>query len=136
VSRFRFRLSRDVVRNRETYRRGFYGDEWVGDHHAFWMVESCDGELAGFCSAVRLANDATVFLSSAYVFRPFRGRGLQRAMIRHRTAWAKRGGAKAVITYTVEGNWPSAASLLKTGFRPYEPAWPWVGRAWYFQRAP
>ena len=132
---FRFVLSPDTAANMALFRRGFHEDEWVGDHHTFWRVETTGGEVAGFCSAVVVPGESTVFLSSACVFRAYRGANLQRAMIRHRLRWAKRRGVTAVLTYTVEKNWPSAANLLREGFRVYEPAYPWVGKAWYFQRA-
>lgn len=129
--------SRDASENRRLFHRGFPYERWVGDHHVFWIARCAStGRIAGFCSAVFLPSEHTVFLSSAYVFSEFRGRQIQRTMLRHRLRWAKRQGATTVVTYTVEKNWRSATNLLRMGFHAYEPAWPYVGRAWYFQRTP
>jgi GNAT superfamily N-acetyltransferase len=82
-----------------------------------------------------LAQEPGAFLSSAVVFKGHRGGGLQRRMIRRRLAWARRRGAKYMVTYTIHGNWPSAYNLLRAGFKAYDPQYEYAGRAWYFQRA-
>lgn len=128
------RISRDLALNKALYARGLPGDPWVGDHHTFWIARDADGEPVGFCSAVYMAWEQSVFLSSAVVFRAARGRGLQRRMIRTRVAWARRRGAECVLTYTVEHNWPSAYNLLREGFRHYDARYAWVGKAWYFRK--
>lgn len=128
------RISRDLDYNKALYARGLPDDPWVGDHHTFWVARTPDGEPVGFCSAVFLPHETGIFLSSAVVFRAFRGSGLQRRMIQRRLAWAKRHGATHAVTYTIVGNWPSVASLLRCGFHAYDPHWAWVGRAWYFKR--
>jgi GNAT superfamily N-acetyltransferase len=129
------RISRDIEANRALFARGLPGDLWVGDHHTFWIATDDSGEAVGFCSAVLLPWDKTVFLSSAVVFRAARGNGWQRRMIRHRLRWAARHGMTDAVTYTVRENWPSAVSLLGCGFRTYEPRHAWAGRVWYWHRA-
>ena len=132
---YTLRQSRDLETNQKLFARGLPGDEWVGDHHTFWIAYAPSGEVCGFCSAVQVDAEHSVFLSSAVVFPAHRGKGLQRRMIRHRIAWAKRNGATTVVTYTVPHNWRSINSILRLSFQYYEPAWAWAGRgAWYFFR--
>jgi GNAT superfamily N-acetyltransferase len=126
--------SRDASGNLALWHRGMPEDKWVGDHHTFWHLLSPEREVAGFCSAVYLPSERSVFLSSACVFRAHRGKDLQRKLIRHRMRWAKAQGADVVLTYTVDGNWPSAWNLLREGFHAYTPEYAWVGKAWYFKR--
>ena len=130
---YRLRRSRNVKRNRALFARGMPGDAWVGDHHAFWIAVTGAGEVCGFCSAVLIAKDATVFLSSAVVFPAHQGHGLQRRMITRRVTWARQQGATHIVTYTLAHNWSSITSLLRSGFRRFVPGWTWAGRGvWYF----
>ncbi len=48
-------------------------------------------------------------------------------MIKARIAWAKRVGAREIITYTLLRNYDSFVNLLKCGFRFYKPEVPYVG---------
>lgn len=120
---------------RQLWPRVMPGDDWPGDHHHYWCAWDGD-HLVGLCSAVRLeAEPSVVFLSSTAVLRTHRGRGLQRRMVRHRIRWARRQGARVVITYTRNDNWPSAANLVREGFQWYAPARSWAGAGmWYFRR--
>ena len=68
---------------------------------------------------------ATGYLSMAGVHQDYRGRGLQKRLIRARVRHAKRIGWKYVITYTID-NPPSENSLISCGFRRYSPADPYV----------
>ena len=132
---YRLRLSRDVDANRALFARGLPGDEWVGDHHAFWVASAPSGEVVGFCSAGMVPRESSVFLSSAAVFPGHRGRGLQRMMIQRRLTWAARRGAVCAVTYTMPHNWRSVSSLLKCGFVRYVPARNWAGKGlWYWMR--
>lgn len=122
---------------RRLWARGFPDDEWPGDHHTYWIA--WDGRApAGFCSAVVLADDpATVFFSSSAVFPSWRGIGLHRRMIAVRRRWARRRGARCLITYVKAFNRPSAANLVRAGFHWYNPAVRWAGdyrTTWYFMR--
>ena len=128
------RISHDVALNRTLFARGLPGDEWVGDHHTFWIAWAGD-EPAGFCSAFVIARDRTAFFSSAVVFRAYRGRGMQRAMVQRRLAWSGRHGATTAVTYVQRDNYPSLVNLLRCGFALFEPAVWWAGRtALYLQR--
>jgi GNAT superfamily N-acetyltransferase len=136
MPRLQLKPSHDQALNRALFRQAFPVDHWVGDHHAFWVL--WDGPTpAGFCSAVHLVRDNTVFLSSAGVFAPYQGRGLQRRLIQARLRWARRLGATTAVTYVRHSNPVSLVNLLRTGFQIYSPQVNWAGRdVWYLQRAP
>jgi GNAT superfamily N-acetyltransferase len=65
------------------------------------------------------------YLSRAGVLPPYRGRGLQKRLIRAREAFARRSGLTTLITDTTCSNAPSSNSLIACGFRLYQPARPW-----------
>lgn len=122
---------------RELYELALPGCSMPGDDHQWWIARAEDGTVAGFCSAVYRPEQGYVFLSSAAVAAAFQGIGLQRRLIRVRVRWARRMGAKQVLTYTVLKNYPSMQNLLRCGFRFWEPpeGWAWVGpNVHYFRR--
>jgi GNAT superfamily N-acetyltransferase len=70
----------------------------------------------------------------AGVHEEYRGRGLQKRLIRARVRHAKRIGWKYAITYTID-NPPSENSLIGCGFKRYAPADPYVkGTANYWRK--
>lgn len=74
----------------------------------------------------------TIYLCRAGVHPDYRGRGLQRELIRLREAWAKSRGFKHVITDTTNDNAPSMRSLIAEGYRPY---WPQMFKPWAFKHS-
>lgn len=93
----------------------------------WWVIEQ-DGQPAGFCGMhPSLQWSDTVYLCRAGVRPEFRGRGLQRKMIRIRERAARRLGFTWLITDTSD-NPASANSLIACGFRMYLPARPWGWR--------
>lgn len=100
-------------------------------------------ELAGYASYRRASPDpgdaSTVYLDRAAVLPAYRGRGLQRRLIRRRCVAAREEGATHAITYTMHGLAVSANNLIACGFRKYAPAYPWAGAAedyWYKRLIP
>lgn len=73
-----------------------------------------EGTPAG--CAIASALDRVALLSGAGVAPPFRGRGLQRALVRARLAWAAAQGCDLCASATEPGT-ASARSLEKAGFR-------------------
>ncbi len=61
------------------------------------------------------------YLRRTGVLKPFRGKGLQRALIDCRDREAKRLGLKEVVTYTARDNYPSANNLIRCGYELYTP---------------
>jgi hypothetical protein len=109
--------------------RDFSEDEiWIGWHN--------DTPIA-YCSVkyVDLPDNKFAFLSRAGVLTKYRGKGLQKRMIRLRVRDAKRRGFNFICTYTVMCNYASSNNLISCGFKLYDPETNWAGK-WvlYWQR--
>jgi GNAT superfamily N-acetyltransferase len=101
---------------------------------ASWVAVAGEGVVA-FACARAIPAQATAYLSLSAVIRPWRGQGLQLRLVRARLAWARKEGLLWAVTYTAEKNLPSANSLIRAGFRLYQPAQPWgLPHALYFRR--
>lgn len=114
---YTIRRTEDIEEARELFKLAFPLDAWPGNDHEYWIARDARDAVVGFCSAIHQPQSNTVFLSSAAVIKSARGAGLQRRMIRVRTAWARKIGALSVVTYTVTRNYESMINLLKCGFR-------------------
>lgn len=108
--------------------RCFPDDERYSLEGSTWWLAELDGVPVGFGGAKRWELDGHVYLARAGVLPKARGRGLQKRLIRARTAWAKKAGARGVYTYTI-ANPASANSLISCGFRAFEPLYRWGGNA-------
>jgi GNAT superfamily N-acetyltransferase len=97
-----------------------------------WLATS-GGRPVGFAVAAQPAPDI-VFLRRAGVLPAARGRGVHRRLIAVRVRWARRQGARWVVTYTSRDNGPSMRGLLEAGFEVYEPEDAYVGPQVYFRR--
>lgn len=131
---YSLRRTKDVGLVRSLHEKLFEGDAWVGDDHTFWVARDSEGLPVGFCSAIYRPQLGYVYLSRAGVDESARGAGLQRRMIRARVQWAKRLGAREVITYTLLRNYDSFVNLLKCGFRFYKPDAAYVGEQVHYMR--
>lgn len=103
----------------------------------WWWVMRDDTELPlGFCGMQPSSKfvDA-VYLVRAGVIPKARGLGLQARMIRVRERHARRLGMRWAITYTY-CNPASANSLIRCGYRIYEPSAPWGGDGSIYWRKP
>ena len=67
------------------------------------------------------------YLCRSGVIRTFRGRGLQKRLIRAREKMARRVGFNWLITDTTD-NPPSSNSLIALQYRLFNPSSPWAGR--------
>lgn len=94
------------------------GDRW-------WVAFDGDAPVA-FAGARPSGTPGYWYLCRAGVIPSARGQGLQKRLIRVRTAAAKAAGATAVITDTRSGNCASSNSLIGEGFRTYMPARRWA----------
>ena len=92
---------------------------------AWWVVE-LDGTLAAY-AAVRAAETSpgAAYLCRVGVLPAFRGRGLQRVLVRARERWARARGFTHTVTDTYY-NPASANTLIRCGYRMFEPARPWA----------
>jgi GNAT superfamily N-acetyltransferase len=91
----------------------------------WWWIGYCDGRLAGFAAMMQSSKTPeAVYLARAGTLEAFRGRGLQKKLIRERLKFAKDLGMTQAITDTTD-NVASANALIATGFRMFEPDDPW-----------
>jgi GNAT superfamily N-acetyltransferase len=80
----------------------------------------------GFCGLTHaLATPGTGYLKRAGVLKAYRGHGLQRKLITVRERKARKLGLTTMVTDTT-GNPPSANSLIKAGYRIFEPRDKWA----------
>lgn len=104
---------------------------------AWWVVwdASSAGALAGFCGVTPCPEiPGAAYLCRAGVMPDYRGRGLQRRMIRVREGWAIRNGYARMVTETTD-NVISANNLIRAGYTLFNPPEPWsFKRAIYFTK--
>jgi GNAT superfamily N-acetyltransferase len=99
-----------------------------------WWGAWCGHELVGYAGGRFI--EGVYYLTRAGVAYGFRGRGIQKRLIRVRLRHAETLGAEWCVTYTVVGNPASVNSLIACGFRSYNPQAPWVGEGVnYWRRA-
>lgn len=94
--------------------------EWGGEHRHWWLVYDGDKAVA----FAGLWTKRTAFLSRVGVLPLYRGRSLQRRLIRVRVNLARKMKYKYAISYTIN-NAPSASNLIREGFLPYTPRSNW-----------
>ena len=99
-----------------------------------WWVLVHKNKIIAYCGCLYSTDNVCIFVR-AWVHKPYRGKGLQKRMIDLRLRAAKKNGCSAAITYTLTNNYPSANSLIKYGFKLYEPSYKWAGKdVLYFKK--
>ncbi len=99
-----------------------------------WWIVRVDGRLAGYCGlGLYDEADPYAYLARAGILPEFRGKGIQRRLIKIREDEARKRGYHYIITYTARHNLASANNLIKSGYRLYRPAKCWgIKLALYF----
>ena len=102
------------------------GDEPDPVEHGFWWIAKTDTGLpVGFCALKPSSKwSDTMYLSRSGVLWAFRGQGFQKRFIRVRERFAKELGMNWLISDTYF-NPPSSNSLIKCGFKLFQPTEPW-----------
>jgi GNAT superfamily N-acetyltransferase len=91
----------------------------------WWIVYDSSNNPCAFSGLVRSSRWTNVgYLCRAGVLPSYRGKGVQKRLIRARIRQAKALGWEWLITDTYH-NPASANSLIATGFKMYEPLQPW-----------
>lgn len=92
----------------------------------WWLVYESTKAPVAFCGLTHaLATPNSGYLKRVGVLKPYRGQGLQRRLITVRERKARTLGIKTMITDTTE-NPPSANSLIRAGYRIFEPLHRWA----------
>jgi GNAT superfamily N-acetyltransferase len=68
-------------------------------------------------AAAYITEDGAVCLATCGVLPGYRGRGLQRKLVRTVHAWGRKRGVTRASTYTAADNWPSLSALMRCGYR-------------------
>lgn len=104
------------------------GDKPTSTEEGWWWI-LYDGlkpiGFAGTCASTQWAG--TGYLCRAGVLYEYRGKGLQKRLIRVREKKARQLGWTHLVTDTYE-NPPSANNLIKCGYKTYHPRNPWGGK--------
>lgn len=96
----------------------------------WWLLynrEACVGPRhpIGFCGLTHaVATPGAGYLKRAGVLKAYRGQGLQRRLITVREKKARKLGLTTMLTDTTD-NPPSANSLIRAGYKIFEPAYRW-----------
>lgn len=102
-----------------------------------WWV-AYDGKApAGYCCLRESQSQpGWGYMSRAGVVEKYRGRGLQKRMIKTRLTHAKKLKMKGVVSDTAKYNVASSNSLIACGFKLYRPEWPWSFESALYWRVP
>jgi GNAT superfamily N-acetyltransferase len=90
---------------------------------AEWTIAWDGGTPAAYCAWKIVEHDGEPvgFLYRGGVLLGWRGRGLQREMVRQREAEMRRQGLGKAVTYTDADGAASMRNLIAEGYRPYVP---------------
>lgn len=92
-----------------------------------WWIAYDDRVPVGFCCVRPTASDPyTWYLARAGVIPSHRGKGYQARMLSCRVRAASNAGAEVVVTDCTAENAASANSLIRCGFRVYNPVTRWA----------
>ena len=108
--------------HKETF--GFIGI--MRTDYGHWWLAYDDDEPIAFAGLVKSTiGPDTGYLKRVGVLPPYRGAGLQRRFIRVREQRARREGWTTIVTDTTD-NLPSANSLIRAGYKLFQPTTPWA----------
>lgn len=99
-------------------------DDEFKDNRDWWAIV-VRKKLIAYCGC--LYKDGICIFVRVWVHKDYRGKGLQRRMIKARVAAARKRKCKKAITYTKMWNYPSANNLIKEQFLIYRPEYAYGG---------
>lgn len=88
-------------------------------NQVFWLVWEGEQPIAYGGMKPWRGKPHVYFLSRVGVLHEFRGKGIQKKLIRKRVQYLRQNGFSRCITYTAVDNYPSSNSLIREGFRTY-----------------
>ena len=86
----------------------------------WWLMDHGSLHVGFACATPSLQHARGIYLSRSGLLPAYRGRGLQKRLIRVRLNWARKAGYKIAVSDTTD-NHPSANNLIACGFRLYTP---------------
>lgn len=96
------------------------------DDGTIWLLARDGMQPLGY-AGLKVYEPGSAYLNRAGVLPQYRGKGLQKKLVKARLRLAKKLGVETVVTYTMSHNHASSNTLISCGFRLYEPKFPWVG---------
>jgi GNAT superfamily N-acetyltransferase len=103
----------------------FPSDPALDVHTGHWWIAREDGAPVAFAALLPVSSwSETGYMARCGVLPAFRGQGLQRKLLAHREAYARRLGMLRVITTTYD-NPASANNLIRSGYLTYRPQQKW-----------
>jgi GNAT superfamily N-acetyltransferase len=93
---------------------------------ATWWI-AYDGETPIAFTGCFIHDDVWMGMERSGVLPAYRGKGLQKKLIRTRLAYARRHKVVTVYTYVCSENHASVNSLFSQGFKSYTPVWAYAG---------
>lgn len=104
----------------------FYGcNNEFHDNREWWVFLDERGKIAAYCGSIY--SEGICILIRAWVKKQYRGKGLQKKLIKTRIKSAINNGCHIVITYTTKDNYPSSNNLISQGFKLYLPEYIYGG---------
>jgi RimJ/RimL family protein N-acetyltransferase len=103
----------------------FYGCGNEFKQNRDWWVMLYCGEIIAYCGCIY--SEGVCLFNRAWVRSDFRGKGIQKKMIKARIKSAKH-NSNAIVTYVTNDNPASANSLIACGFRIFTPAYQYAGK--------
>lgn len=99
-----------------------------GEDMHLWLAWEGD-QPVGFASVEEFQEEGLTYsyFAGCGVIPHFRGQGIQKRLIRARLAWGTRRGHNKALSYTMHWNAKSINSLIKCGFKSYEPLEAYAG---------
>jgi GNAT superfamily N-acetyltransferase len=92
-----------------------------------WVMYCPNGEPVGFCSGRQLEHQM-FFMDRAGILEKHRGKGLHRKLINVRERFARASDKiKHIITYVVHDNYASLFTLVRCGYKKYDPEYEYAG---------
>jgi len=112
----------------------FYGCEGEFRKNRDWWVIVDNDIIVAYCGS--WYSEGVCMMNRAWVYKPYRGKGLQRRMIATRVKAADQKDCTVVITYTTVDNPISSNNLIRMGFNIYDPCYKYAGKGMnYFKRS-
>lgn len=96
------------------------------ENREWWVMVNNKNEIVSYCGSIYSKEGICIF-NRAWVDKRYRGRGIQKRMIRLRLKRAKQ-FCKIAITYTTLDNYQSVNNLTSCGFKYYSPEYAYGGR--------
>ena len=119
----RARSASDFEDIRDIHIRIFAGGEReIPDLTGAWWLLVYNNRPVGFCGIHLSSNwQKTAYLCRVGILERHTGKGLHKRLIRVREKWARKQNIAWIVTDTASDNYPSANSLIKCGYRLWDP---------------